>query len=212
MQRLAISVTALLGFVGLAIQGFFSISRRLEQGHSFLYGLQHFFSYFSILTNLSVAVLLASYVLFPDSRLTKWFRQSANNAAVLLYILIVGLIFYLLLYNYSRSVGWDLLGTHLIHGFVPIAYFLLWLGYFRKGDLQYRLSLKWLAAVLVYFIYVLIRGYFLNVYPYFFVNVEKHGYGGVGLYAVGIALIFVLVGLGIILVDRRVQGNVRRNM
>lgn len=204
MQQLAVSVTALLGFIGLLIQGFFSIGRRLEQGHSFVYGLQHFFSYFSILTNLSVAVLLASYVLFPESRLTRWFKQSANNAAILLYILIVGLIFYALLYSYSRSTGWDLLGTHLIHGFVPIAYFLLWLSYFRKGDLRYQLSLKWLAAVLVYFVYVLIRGYFLNVYPYFFVNVEKLGYGGVGLYAVGIALFFILVGLLIIVVDKRI--------
>lgn len=204
MQRLAVSLTALLGFVGLLIQGCFSVSRRLEQGHSFVYGLQHFFSYFSILTNLSVAVLLAGYVLFPESRLTRWFRQSANNAAILLYIVIVGLIFYALLYNYSRSTGWDLLGTHLIHGFVPIAYFLLWLSYFRKGDLQYRLSLKWLAAVLVYFVYVLIRGHFLNVYPYFFVNVERLGYGGVGLYAVGIALFFILVGLLIIVVDKKI--------
>lgn len=202
MRKAAISLTALLGFLGVGVQFVFSVSRRMEEGHSFLYGVQYFFSYFSILSSTAVAVLLGSYVLFPESRLSRWFQRSAVNAGVALYILIVGMIFYLLLYK-PGEFGLSQIATHIIHGFLPIAYFLIWLLTFRKGDLRYGHSLQWLSAVLVYFVYILLRGYFQGVYPYFFVDVNKYGYGGVSLYALGISLIFLLVGLLIIVIDRR---------
>jgi hypothetical protein len=195
--------TAILGFIGLAIQFYYSVSRKLEEGYSFFYGVNHFFTYFTILVNTMLVVLLISAVVAPEGRLAGWFRKSINNAGVALYVLVVGIIFYGLLYNSSKPFGLDQLATHILHGYIPIVYFFMWFFNFRQSDLLYKNIYKWLLFPLFYFAYVLIRGAAIGVYPYFFVNVDKNGYSVVGLYAVAILLFFLLLGSLLVWIDRK---------
>lgn len=201
--KIAAFVTAAIGTAATCVQLYYSLSHKLADGYSVLYGLNYFFSFFTCLTNTIVAFFLFMFAVAPKSRLSNWFLKPVSNGALALYILIVGMIFYLLLYSTNTAVGIDLAATHVVHGFVPLAYFFLWYFYFRQGTLRYLQCLEWLVFPLIYFLYILGRGELLLVYPYFFLNAGKYGYGPVLLYALAILGFFLVLGNLLVLLDRK---------
>ncbi len=204
-MNLIVLITAVLGAIGIGIQFYFSFTRKLEQGFSVLYATNHFFSFFTIIINTGVAVLLLAYYFFPESKLSRWFKNTTNSAAVALYILIVSLIYYTILMNSRPLLPIEMVATHILHGYVPLAYLGLWFFKFRNGDLKYSDSFKWVLFPLGYFIYILLRGAVIDAYPYFFVNVAQIGYPMVLLYAVGILTVFLISGLSLVVIDRRIK-------
>ena len=204
-MNLLVLVTATLGVIGVGIQFYFSFTAKLEQGFSVLYAVNHYFSFFTAIINSSIAVLLLAYYFFPDSKLSRWFKKTTNNTAIAVYILIVSLIYYTLLLNNKPLLPVEMVATHILHGFVPLAYLGLWFFRFRNGDLNYSDSFRWVLFPLVYFIYLLIRGAVIDAYPYFFVNVSKIGYPMALLYAVCILGVFLISGLSLVVIDRRIK-------
>ena len=207
MLNVLISLTSFLGIIAIIIQFYYSLNRKLAQGFSVIYATNNFFSYFTILTNSVIAILLASYVFFPNSKVSLWFKKTINNSAILLNIFIVSFIYYTLL-NSRDLQGLEIVATHILHGFVPLVYLVLWFFVFRKGDLKFSSSIKWLKVPYIYFIYILIRGEILNVYPYFFINVNQYGYPRVLLFSIGILFIFFVIGLGIVIMDQKIKPRV----
>lgn len=199
--------TAILGVIGVGIQFYFSFTGKLEQGFSVLYATNHYFSFFTAIVNTSIAVLLLAYYFYPDSKLSQWFKNTKNNSALAVYILIVSLIYYTLLMGNSPRAPAELVATHILHGYVPLAYLGLWFFKFRKGDLNYSDTFKWVLFPLFYFIYLLIRGAVIDAYPYFFINVSKLGFPMVMLYAVGILGVFLISGLSLVMIDRKIKLN-----
>lgn len=197
--------TAILGTIGVSIQFYFSFTGKIEQGFSVIYATNHYFSFFTAIVNTSIAVLLLAYYFYPDSKLSRWFKITTNNTAIAVYILIVSLIYYTLLLNNKPLVPAEMVATHILHGYVPLAYLGLWFFRFRNGDLNYSDSFRWVLFPLVYFIYLLIRGAAIDAYPYFFVNVSKIGYPMVLLYAVCILGVFLISGLSLVALDRRIK-------
>ncbi len=195
-------LTSLAGYLALIIQFYIVLERKISEGHSVLYGTNHYLSYFTVLTNLSLATFLFSSYVWPDSKLAKWFKKSHINGAMLLYILIVGIVFYVLLLSKSKAQGLELYATHILHGFMPCMYLLIWYKYYRKSDLQFKYCLQWLKAPFFYLVYVLVRGQLIGVYPYFFLDVNKSGYGQVALFSFLILCFFVLLSVILVWVDR----------
>ena len=202
-RDLIILITALLGFVAVSIQFYFSFNRHMADGKSALYAINHFFSYFTILINTSVALMLGSAVVFKKSKLSLWFLNPNVNGAFCLYILVVGIIYYVLLNNTWKPIGAEYFASHTLHGFVPTMYTFIWYKYLRTSVLKFLDPLKWLVFPLVYFIYLLIRGTVVEKYPYFFVDPTKIGYVGVALYSIGILVFFFGLGSLLAWIDRK---------
>ncbi|MCC2679189.1 MAG: hypothetical protein K0R29_1765 [Pseudobdellovibrio sp.] len=198
-----IFLSSLIGFFGFFIQMYFTVNRKLEEGFSLFYSLNHFLSYFTIIINLTLSLLLYFYSVHPELSISRWFKKSAVNGAVCLYILIVGLIFYGLLFKDSKAQGIEALASHLLHAFTPLAYVYFWYFNFRDSSLKYTDSLRWLSVPFLYFVYLMIRGQIVGKYPYFFVDVERFGIATIALFAVAILSFFVLVGCLLIYIDRR---------
>lgn len=202
-RNLIILVTSFFGFMAIGIQFYYSFNRHMADGRSVLYAVNHFFSYFTILTNTIVAVLLSSAVYFRTSKWSLWFLKPAVNGAVCLYILIVGIIYYVLLNNTWKPIGAEYFASHTLHGFVPTMYAIIWYKYLRSSVLKYSDALKWLMFPAVYFVYLLIRGQIIGKYPYFFVDPTKIGLGGVVIYSLGILVFFFGLGSLLVLLDRK---------
>lgn len=202
-RNLLILITSIFGFMALVIQFYFSFNRHMVEGRSVIYAVNHFFSYFTILTNTIVATFLASVVLFKNSKLSHWFLKPAVNGGVCLYILVVGIIYYVLLNNTWKPLGGEYFASHTLHGFVPAMYAIIWYKYLRTSVLKISDALKWLIFPAVYFVYLLIRGPIVQKYPYFFVDPTKIGYGGVAAYSVAILIFFYGLGALLVLLDRR---------
>ena len=68
-----------------------------------------------------------------------------------------------------------------------------------KGRLAWRDLIIWSA----YPIYAILRGTFDGVHPYFFLNVDQLGAGGVALWVAGLTSVFLVVGAIMVACARR---------
>ena len=203
-QRRALAlVCSVVGMIAIVVQMMASIEYSFELGRTLPLALNIYFSYFTTIMNTVVSLGLFCLSVFPNSNISNWLRRSAVSAAICLYILIVGLIFYGLLVNTWVPRGLEFYATHTMHAVVPIMFFYLWLTRYRNSDLKYSDVPKWLGVPLVYFIYLMIRGQIIHIYPYFFVDVDKYGFGMVMAFAVAILVFFAILGAVLVTIDRR---------
>jgi len=133
-----------------------------------------FFSYFTILSNLSVAIFFAMQI-SKKHQPSHFFLQPATSLSVTVYILVVGLIYQVILSKLYSPQGLNLLANNIIHGFTPISTFIFWLVFESKRKIEYRSIIYFLIYPLIYLIYTLIRGSIVQFYPYPFIDVIKIG-------------------------------------
>lgn len=176
-----------------------SITTALATGIPVSTAIVNYFSYFTILTNLLVAVVLT--LSLRRSSLGDFASRSAVQTATAAYIAIVGIVFSLLLRNLWDTQGLQKVANILLHDLIPTLYLLYWMTWGCKSRLRFSNALAWLAYPLLYLAYSLIRGSIIGRYPYPFVDVVQLGYARVGLNSlllvlafVGLSLLFIAVG------------------
>lgn len=152
------------------------------------------FSYFTILSNILVAVGLTCATLIPHTKLGKYFSSISVESAIALYIFIVGLVYNLVLRGIWEPKGWQLVADNLLHVIIPALYMLYWLAFMPKGALNWKDGIVWAYFPLAYLIYSLIRGHLMGWYPYPFLNVTKLGYQKVFINSGLMVVAFVVVG------------------
>ncbi len=197
--------TAVIGWLAIIIQCYFSVLYSLRTGLSMLQGFIHFLSYFTIWINTLIAFFLTTYWLKPNSKLSIWFQKSSVNTAIALYILIVAIIYSLLLRNTWNPTGLELVADHILHDLIPVLYISQWVFCFRRPGLRWQHLLYWLILPLIYLFYVLARGARVGDYPYPFLNVSQFGYQKVLMNSGGILIGFIVVSLMLFAVDYVLQ-------
>lgn len=158
------------------------------------YSIINFFSYFTNLANIMSAV-----VMLTGSYLTLRGMQSQVFAIVrgasVVYMAVVGVVFALLLRNEDLGALLPWINT-ILHYVMPIVAVLFWAVYPPASKITSKAILLWLVPPLVYLVYSLARGHFVDWYPYFFINPSlSGGYGGVALYSILVLLFFGFFGL-----------------
>lgn len=201
-RRAAICLAALAGWTGLSIQLLLVLFSRWESGASLMGGLVHFFSFFTVLTNTLVAVVLTYAAVERPSSGRRFFLQPWVTSGIAASIVVVGLAYSILLRHLWHPEGWQRLADELLHDVMPIVFLVYWWVCVEKASLRWRNVLPWLIYPALYFAYALLRGHLLGVYPYPFIDVDKLGYPHVFINAVGILLGFVLVSLVLVGVNR----------
>jgi len=159
-------------------------------------GVVSFFSYFTVLSNVAAAVVLAILAVRPE--LSTDPRFVPVRGAVTLYMTITFLVYTVLLAPASADVGLTAKWVDLVVHFVgPIVVLLDWLVDPPRQSLPLQVVGTWLIFPAVYFAYSLIRGPIVDWYPYPFLDPGQHSYAVIVLYAVVILAVFVLVGLAL---------------
>lgn len=169
--------------------------------------LVRFFSFFTILTNMLVAICFTSILMSAREEKT-FFARSNTISATAVYILIVGIVYNLVLRSIWDPQGLQKLVDELLHAAVPLYFFLYWIIFVEKTHLHADRVYSWLIYPLVYLAFILVRGAVSGFYPYPFVNVSELGYGGVlknSLILLGVFLLFsyLLVGIAALLRKKR---------
>ena len=201
-RRHLITSAAVLGWAGLGIQLYLIFFARLSVGASLLGGLVSFFSYFTVITNTLVAVVLTCAVTNRESAARRWFLQPWVSSGIAVSIAVVGLAYSLLLRHLWHPQGWQFLADELLHDVMPLLFLAYWWFCVPKGSLRLKHLPLWLIYPLVYFAYALLRGHLLGAYAYPFIDVALLGYPQVFVNAGGILLGFVLIALLVIGIDR----------
>lgn len=202
MRRRFVAVAAILGWVGLSIQMYLIFHSRWTLGASLLGGLMSFFSYFTVLSNTLVATVLTCALTPRDSAARRWFLQPWVSSGIAVSIVVVGLAYSLLLRHLWHPEGWQWLADELLHDVMPVLFLVYWFCCVPKGSLRLRHIALWVIYPLVYFGYALLRGHFLAVYPYPFIDVDKLGYPQVFINAGGLLAGFGVISVALIGLDR----------
>ena len=163
----------------------------------------NFFSYFTNLSNLLAAgiLLLTAKTRVRPAWIDRARALSAMNMAV------VGIVFTLLLR--SEDLGalqpWV---NFVLHDLMPCVVVLDWLLDPPSIRLGSRDLTQFLVFPAAYLAYSLLRGALTGWYPYPFLNPARvGGYGGVTVYAVGITVIFLVVGWTLVTLGNRFGRN-----
>lgn len=194
MPRLAAAVVALAAWVGLAIQFDATFGTTGSVGETLWILLR----FFTVLTNLAVALLFSAIALGIDA-------PPSLLAGVTLAIVLVGVIYMLLLRGLLELSGGALLADAILHKLVPLLVPLYWLAFAAKGQLRWRDPLIWSLFPLAYLGYALVRGSAEGRYAYPFIDVADLGGTQVAINAVFIALGFIAFGLAVVALDRRLR-------
>ena len=179
-----------------AILSQFILTYTFAEGGALLASL-NLFSYFTILTNIMVAAAFTAFV-FESKRRCAILCNPNTQTAILVYIIVVGAIYSLMLRGTWNPQGFQQFVDELLHSVVPLLFLFYWLYYTPKKGLSYSLAYKQLVYPALYLLFTLVRGAFTGIYPYFFVDVSKLGYKSVTISSVTITMVFVLLALMLI--------------
>ncbi len=137
--------------------------------HSGINNPLHFFSFFTILSNILATFCLLIFAAFPSSASPT--RENIHTATTL-YMMMTGSIYWIFLRNVDTGplLPWANL---ILHGLLP-AYFLVdWLIHKPAAKLYFAAPALWLLFPFCFFIYSQILGHITEWYPYPFFNPEK---------------------------------------
>lgn len=177
--------------------------------------LVHFFSFFTIDSNILSAVVLligAYFLLFSKGDDPQWFNLFRGIVAT--YMITTGVVYNLLLRGIDlpqgSTLGWS---NEVLHVVACIWLLLDWILAPGRSPIEFRSLWKFLVFPLVWAIYTLVRGPLVADtvygnpywYPYPFLNpnLSDNGYFSVAFYVLLITLVIGSAAAGVIWASRR---------
>ena len=185
---------AIISWFGLVIQYSHLIINASSLGFTKPEATARFFSYFTILSNIMVAVSTTAFFLFPRSKMSNFFKKPFIISAITVYIFMVGVGYNLLLRGTWNPQGWHRVSDEIMHVVDPILFVLYWYFFVPKKSLQSKYVVLWVAWPAVYSVFMLIRGAIDGFYPYSFLDPYKLGYPKMLLNMVGVGIAFIVTG------------------
>jgi hypothetical protein len=162
-----------------------------------------FLSYFTVTTNIIVAICFTALSFFKPGRPGNLFAKASTLTAITVYILVVGLIYNVMLRGLVSPEGWARAADELLHVVSPLIFLCFWISFVKKSTLQYKQTITWLIYPLLYVIFIVVRGYLINKYPYPFIDVVELGYLKAILNAIIVLFIFWLLSLLLIFIGKK---------
>lgn len=176
MRKGLAATIAILAWFGLALQFEFAVTNPATLDVSLLERTVRYFSFFTIVSNLIVAVITTAIGFFPNSRPGRFVNNSSMLTAAAVYITIVAVVYSLFLRAVVNAQGLHAISDHIVHDIVPPAFVIYWAVYAPKAGITWLDPVKWLIVPVFYIAYSLAHGAFDNWYPYWFADVRKLGY------------------------------------
>jgi hypothetical protein len=193
-SKIAGGFVALAAWLALAVQFYVTQTNPNLSDVSPLERTLRYFEYFTITTNLIVAVSLTASLFLPGTRIGGFFSRSSTATAVAVYIAMVGLVYNFILASPHEFTGAAQLADDLTHDVVPLTYAVYWFVFVRKGCVNWTMPLLWLVYPAVYVIYALVKGSFTGRYPYPFLDVGQLGAQAVLVNTVALTIAFFVLG------------------
>jgi hypothetical protein len=163
-----------------------------------------FVSYLTIWSNVLVAATTLTLALGLDRDSRVW-RALRLDAVIICFG--GGVVHFFLLRPLLHLHGWDLVADKLLHMVVPLLAAIGWLVFGPRRRATPADLVPFLVVPVFWLGYTLIRGAFVDWYPYPFLDVNEHGYGIVGLYCVAVAVLMFGLAAGAVRLNRVLAGR-----
>ena len=201
-RRLFALITCIVAWAGSILQYYLVVANASTHNQTALVATSRFFGYFTVLTNLIVAICF-TFILFSLGKWHRFFSRFSVQTAIAVYIIIVGLGYNVLLRHLYHMEGLQAVANEVQHVVVPALFTLYWLFFLPKQKLSWMSFIPWLLYPFLFLVMALLRGAVDGFYPYPFLDVSKLGIAPVLANAVGLLMIFIFVSLLFIGVARR---------
>jgi len=182
--RLAFGLLALVAVTVQFVQGFD------RQG----YNPVNFFHFFTIESNIFAAgiLLLAGFAALKSKPHSDRFARLRGAATV--YMTVTGIVYVSLLSGLEASLQTPTPWINtVLHYVMPIVVLGDWLLMPPRRRIAFGRAAAWLVFPAAYGVYSLIRGHFVDWYPYPFLNPTEQGYAGVAMTGMVIAMAIVAI-------------------
>ena len=212
-QLIFYTIYCTLGFVGcIASLGIF------DDINTFRWD---FYVYFTNISNfLCLGVMTAALVQTAKKKEDSY----VTTLPLLKFIGMLGILLTFLVFNIMLAgaegrdpqLNWRI-GSLLFHVFLPIMYVADWFLFYERKKTEWYYPIASIGFPLGYAIFLLIQAIILRfdstiltptgsktplIYPYFFVNIDTQGVGGVLMWIVILSVVFAAVGFGFYGLDR----------
>ena len=169
-------------------------------------------TYFTIASNIVVAVVLTALVVRPalfarrDPVGTVWRILRLDSV---LMIVITGLVYNLLLAEGGQT-GWDAISNTMLHWVTPLLSLIVWIIAGPRGLISGRILAFSLVLPLLWAAFALLRGQVVGAYPYPFLDLTKNSLGSVVGFVGAIVVLAVVLGLALWAVDAGLRWTTRQ--
>jgi hypothetical protein len=194
---------AALGWLAVMLQLYLIIENRTT---SLPETITRFFSFFTILTNILVAICFTT-VAIASGKAEHFFSKPATLSATTVYILVVGLVYNTVLRFLWNPQGLQRIVDELLHSLIPLLFLLFWLVFVPKAGLHWKGIFAWLLYPLFYLGFVLLRGAASNFYPYPFIDVSQIGYEKAVVNSVALCGVFLALSALLVALAKRLTGR-----
>lgn len=209
--RWLFGITSAIVTFGLVLQFVLTVTKPSDEGifESTPARILVFFSFFTVLSNILVAATTGLLAVDLDRRGTL-FRVLRLDAVIC--ITVTGVVFHLALSDLQELTGWDKVADLLLHTLSPILCPLGWLLFGPRGQLNPRIVILAAVGPVCWLGYALVLGASLDdrngndYYAYPFMNVELHGYAVALVRCAIVAVLFLGLACGALVLDRRLSG------
>jgi hypothetical protein len=201
------AIAAGIGVVALALQ--FWLEVHLPRGPGLFKSAVNFLSYFTILANSAAAIAMLMPLIAPDSGVGRFLSKPSVRTAIAGYLIVVGVTYVLFLRHVGDDHGLERVADQLMHYVTPVLFIIDWLAFVPKGHLPWTMIGTSLVLPVVYGIWTVARGVVANWYPYPFVDMRSLGYQRGLLNMASFLVVFIIVALTLVVVDRT-MGSVRQ--
>ena len=201
VRTIAFASIAAAGWFALVVQFGLMVMMKPLSLLGFAQAVLLFFSFFTLITNLLVAIATTSLAV----RFSGFFAWPRVAAALATYITIVSLVYIFFLSDlwHPRGLAWVV--DVLVHKVIPAAYVLAWLTLVPKGRLRWRDASDALILPAIYAVWIFSLGAVTKTYPYPFIDVTAIGYGRTILNIAVVCLAFLGVECVLIAIDRFIK-------
>ncbi|HTU52274.1 MAG TPA: Pr6Pr family membrane protein [Acidobacteriaceae bacterium] len=199
-MRSALAVIAAVAWFALVLQLLLMVQQATPG--TTLHAVINYFSFFTILTNLLVALCATLPLLAPHSAVGQFFIRPSTQTAIAVYIAIVGITYSLLLRKMWNPQGAQKIADVSLHDVIPVLYVVFWVFLVPKFTLRWSDAVRWLAFPVAYMAYTLARGFVSHWYPYYFIDVDTIGWSRALSHAFGLLVAFLVLGLLFIAIGR----------
>jgi hypothetical protein len=184
MSRKIAGLAALIAWVSLLAQAV--VSNRLMGQPDLAALLWRMAGYFTVLTNVAVAVAMTSVA--AGHPLSARMAGAAVSA-----IVVVGIVYHAVLAGLWQPEGLAWWADQGLHTAVPVLTAIWWIGHARKAPLALRDAAVWLVWPMAYLCYAIIRQSLTGFVPYPFLDLTAHQPMDVAWNVLAIVGLFVCV-------------------
>ena len=195
--QVAAAAAALTAWAALALQFVLTVRLMTLQGASLAAAVWRLAGYFTLLTNLGVAIVASMMALAPAGRSVGPRTKLATAAS----IAFVGLVYSVALRAHWSPTGWQAVGDHALHDATPLLFLLAWL-LAGHGQLKWRDAGWALVPPGLYCAYALIRGAVDGWYAYWFLDPAKLGLAKLSLSIAALLAALLVVAVMLVAVDK----------